>query len=848
MEKAGGARGHAAQETGTAYGPVAQEMGGAHGHLAQGTGAAYGTVAQDDEGAYVATAQGDEGTYGVAPQDDGGAHGGAAQDDRGDRESGAQVDGGAHGGAAQDDGGAYEATAQDEGDVFEDVAQDGGAARTDANVTEGLREENLLTMDPPVVSNDMFGIANQEFQNELLEYRLAAAPGGRLSLLEADRPRGLSVDVVRQVLEERRRARLTWESVLIGRAHQFAEEEMNAASGTPPADEIDEELLETASDTLDPGHTSEDTELANKMAGLAAGSSGKGKGRAVDDMDVDADQEAQAQAAFERLVARRYAEEKAKEKKKLQEHNAAMKRRVALQKRDQESAEATAARHRRALETKRRVEAAVAARLAAPRSDDDERNALLEETRLLEEEAAGYARRAAEVRRGDEAVQRALNPTAPIVPIMGGAAPFADAIRRAGPSRQPIARTPGPTYRPPAIPRPAAGPAQAQTGTAAVRAPQPIVQQAPIVVGGRLNISAFRGGDLRTWMRAFFPEARNRGYTGEALQTQLMQLLPREYHSAAKTHARRGVRMDPAEDTYEASVTESLLMRFGGTTTGDQPTYYRALFEKRRWDMKTERVDAFLCDMADLFADYCTEAAMQPDEVERNHASVLVPTILKSLPAKVKSIFDPQRPPTYEVLREQLIRRVDQLVMEGDVALKGALTNAAHAPANSIASASNSGKRRADGKDDATVKKIRNGAELCPWEQGLKGCIKAECPYPHLLEETRGTGLQFRALLNQQLGTQLPQAAPPTRGRGRGAPRGRGRGGYWVYQPDYQQGYGRGRGYGHPAWQAPPDGPAIQELPADPQQQAPNAPAGRGRGGPPPARGRGYPARGRGGE
>jgi hypothetical protein len=265
--------------------------------------------------------------------------------------------------------------------------------------------------------------------------------------------------------------------------------------------------------------------------------------------------------------------------------------------------------------------------------------------------------------------------------------------------------------------------------------------------------------------------------------------------------------------------------------------------------MKTERVDAFLCDMADLFADYCMEAAMQPDEVERNHASVLVPTILKSLPAKVKSIFDPQRPPTYEVLREQLIRRVDQLVMEGDAALKGALTNTDNPSATSAASSSNAGKRRADGKDEATAKKIRNGAELCPWEQGLKGCIKAECPYPHLLEETRATGLQFRALLNQQLGTQLPQAAPPARGRGRGAPRGCGRGyhgGYGGYG-DYQGYAGRGRGYGHPAWQAPQQGPAIQELPAE-QQQPPNAPAGRGRGGPPPARGRGYPPRGRGGE
>jgi hypothetical protein len=201
--------------------------------------------------------------------------------------------------------------------------------------------------------------------------------------------------------------------------------------------------------------------------------------------------------------------------------------------------------------------------------------------------------------------------------------------------------------------------------------------------------------------------------------------------------------MDPAADSYEASVTESLLMRFGGTTTGDQPTYYCALFEKHRWDMKTERVDAFLCDMADLFADYCTEAAMSKDEVERNHASVLVPSILKSLPAKVKCIFDPQRPPTYEVLREQLIRPVDQLVMEGDAALKGALTNTDNPPANSAASSSNAGKRRADGKDDATAKKIRGGVELCPWERGLKGCIKAECPYLHLLEETRGTGLQF---------------------------------------------------------------------------------------------------------
>jgi hypothetical protein len=60
--------------------------------------------------------------------------------------------------------------------------------------------------------------------------------------------------------------------------------------------------------------------------------------------------------------------------------------------------------------------------------------------------------------------------------------------------------------------------------------------------------------------------------------------------------------------------------------------------------------------------------------------------------------------------------------------LKGALTNTDNPPANSAASSSNAGKRRADGKDDATAKKIRGGVELCPWERGLKGCIKAECP------------------------------------------------------------------------------------------------------------------------
>jgi hypothetical protein len=43
----------------------------------------------------------------------------------------------------------------------------------------------------------------------------------------------------------------------------------------------------------------------------------------------------------------------------------------------------------------------------------------------------------------------------------------------------------------------------------------------PIVIGGKFILKAFRTGDLKKWLCSFFLEAKQRGFKGTVLQTQL---------------------------------------------------------------------------------------------------------------------------------------------------------------------------------------------------------------------------------------------------------------------------------------------------------------------------------------
>ena len=101
-----------------------------------------------------------------------------------------------------------------------------------------------------------------------------------------------------------------------------------------------------------------------------------------------------------------------------------------------------------------------------------------------------------------------------------------------------------------------------------------------------------------------------------------------------------------------------------------------------------------------------------------------------------------------------LMTKIYELAMCGDASIRGAKVTGLDTTNNALLVSRSS---RPFLPSAPTVKRDRE--EMCNHESGPRGCTRRACPYEHVLEETRGTGLRHRRALNQFLGFTLPQEA-----------------------------------------------------------------------------------------
>ena len=256
------------------------------------------------------------------------------------------------------------------------------------------------------------------------------------------------------------------------------------------------------------------------------------------------------------------------------------------------------------------------------------------------------------------------------------------------------------------------------------------------------------------WLSSFFLEATQRGFKRPALQMQLSQLLPVSLRTAVTVDAQTAKPFRPEEPTYQAAVTDSILVAHGGTPAGSLPEVYMQQLTHRRWRMKEETLDLFMLEMANIFALFCEAKAMDDQGREAYEKLCLVPQILRKVPATVRSVCRPHQEYSYAEIRPLLLDKVFELATCGDASIRGAKVTGLEANNHpvtltslSLSSSANAGKRT---------------RELnCEFELGPRGCARRACPYEHVLEATRGTGLRHRQELNEFLGLSLDQDSPP---------------------------------------------------------------------------------------
>ena len=341
----------------------------------------------------------------------------------------------------------------------------------------------------------------------------------------------------------------------------------------------------------------------------------------------------------------------------------------------------------------------------------------------------------------------------------------------------------------------------------------------PVIITGKLTLTPFKGGDLKGFLEAYFLEATQRGHRGRALQLQLEQLLPEKLRKAVSTHARTAEELDPEDGAFQQNVTESLLTSFGGTSTGNPADMYLRTLSTRRWQMRQERIDEFALDMAHTYRQYGMAKGWDVAERRRNEPVMLIPQIVKNLPAKVRSVLQSHVEYSYAEARELLIQRVEQLRVENDPAVRDALVAGTN---DDPADRSRTGDKR------ERAEKADRADELCPFELEERGCCRKNCVYMHRAEGGAGAGLRKYKAAKRAV------AAQDARGRGGRGRGGRGRGGFWVpwwaaqdWVPPAQSGAA-----GNSTAPAPPAAVAHPPAGGGPFR-------GRGRGG---GRGRGAPA------
>lgn len=434
--------------------------------------------------------------------------------------------------------------------------------------------------------------------------------------------------------------------------------------------------------------------------------------------------EAAIQREVDEIVAKELAEIRRKEAEVLRRAESAERTAEAAERANADRAAETAAQQARA------------ARLKAVLSDRRAQSA--ERTAMLERLRAAEARHKAAVAKYDAACKAAAEDSS--ASESGRIHP--DRLRAHREHRRAL---------------PAANAASAATRTRA--SPQ---VQAPVVLGGKFSLSAFKSGDLKKWLQSFFLEAAQRSFRGPALQTQLSQLLPESLRDAAYVDLRTCEPLDPEACGFEQAVTDSILVSHGGTPTGELPEVYMQRLQARVWKKQTETIDQYLLAMARAFTLYCEASAMDAEGRRSYERLFLVPQILRTVPAAVRTVFQPHKQYSFAEARPLLLQRVYELALMKDACVRGAkvtglVTNDDPPPPSSSHSSANA---------DTAKRKID---APCEHERGPRGCTRKRCPFEHIIEETRGTGLQFRRKLERYLGTKLPRedSPPPAAKRGK---------------------------------------------------------------------------------
>ena len=139
--------------------------------------------------------------------------------------------------------------------------------------------------------------------------------------------------------------------------------------------------------------------------------------------------------------------------------------------------------------------------------------------------------------------------------------------------------------------------------------------------------------------------------------------------------------------------------------------------------MKDETIDQFLLDMASTFGLYCEAAGIEGDGRDNYEKAVLVPQILRRVPAPVRSVCQPHKQYTFAEVRPMLMTKIYELAMCGDASIRGAKVTGLDTTNNALLVSRSS---RPFLPSAPAVKRDRE--EMCNHESGPRGCTRRACP------------------------------------------------------------------------------------------------------------------------